>query len=192
MHNLDVPISLYRSRAHTIEKCVPVQLQHLIKVLVLSPRSSSSIEFTCRRWSALVTSTLRSALTSSSCWAKWVLHNDGTYRTWMNRHFFSICTDYIRHAFIHTHGNVLSLSLIKWKWTMSAASGLPGVLACRDLCDLILCVSTLPLITGCNQWLVCWRCWASLQQMKKAIIYIIPSDYSVFLSFCLCCILQSL
>lgn len=37
------------------------------------------------------------------------------------------------------------------KWTVSAVSGLPGVLVYRDLCDLILGVTTLPLITGCNQ-----------------------------------------
>lgn len=88
------------------------------------------------------------------------------------------------HSYIHTE----MFETNQGKWTVSAVSGLPGVLVCRDLCDLIHGVSTLPLITGCNQWLVCWRCWASLQQMKTAIIYIIPSDCSVFLSFCLCCI----
>lgn len=110
---------------------------------------------------------------------------------WVNRLFFFI--EYIKHAFIHMHRHCHIRKCVMFEpnqaeWTISAASGLPGVWARGDLCDLILGVSTLPLITGCNQWLVCWRCWASLQQMKRAIIYIIPSDYSVLFSFSLCCI----
>lgn len=106
---------------------------------------------------------------------------------------FLFCVEYIKHAFIHMHRHCHIRKCVMFEpnqaeWTISAAFGLPGVWACRDLCDLILGVSTLPLITGCNQWLVCWRCWASLQQMKRAKIYIIPSDYSVLFSFCLCCI----
>lgn len=98
------------------------QKKHLIKVLFLSTRSFSWIEFTCRRWSALVMSTLRSALTSSSCWAKWVLHNDSTYAY---KYFFVFAlTVSGMHSYIHTDtvilGNVLCLSLIKWngQWVL--------------------------------------------------------------------------
>lgn len=105
--------------------------------------------------------------------------------------FFFALTISGMHSYIHRYchiGKCVMFEPNQVKWTMSVASGLPCVSACRDLCDLILGARTLPLIAGCNQWLVCWRCWASLQQMKRAIIYIIPSDYSVFFSFCLCCI----
>ncbi len=45
------------------------------------------------------------------------------------------------------------------RWTISAASVLPGVSACGDWSHLSLFnVTTLPLITGCNQLSVCWRC----------------------------------
>lgn len=90
--------SRYISNKHTQQKnvCGYKDRKNLVKVLVLPIRNSSWIEFTCRRQSAPAMSTLRSAQTSSSCWARWVFHNERDQET-----FFY--TDSIRHALIHTH-----------------------------------------------------------------------------------------
>lgn len=52
------------------------------------------------------------------------------------------------------------------KWRISAASVLSGVSAFRDWSNLFLGVTTLPIMTECNQQVVCWM-WRPPNRMKK-------------------------
>lgn len=72
------------------------------------------------------------------------------------------------------------------RWTVSAAS---PVFQRAEICV------TLPSVAALSLWLQAaisdlfvGDAELPLQQMKRAIIYIIPSDYSVLFSFCPCCI----
>lgn len=51
------------------------------------------------------------------------------------------------------------------KWRISAPSVLPGVSAFRDWSNLFLGFTTLPIMTECNQQIVCWR-WHPPNRMK--------------------------